>query len=250
MLEIIPIPAFADNYIWLLRHGARAVVVDPGDAKPVIAILTDLSLTLDAILITHHHADHIGGVEELLRHTQARVYAPRLGHYAFPHVAVEEGDLIRLDRLRMDLTVMEVPGHTLDHVVYVGENCLFCGDTLFGAGCGRLFEGTAEQLYHSLQRLAGLPQDIQVYCSHEYTEKNLAFAHLLEPANAAITQRQAETKAARTAGQPSLPSTIGQELETNPFLRCRIKNIQLASKTGSNNPITVFSALRVMRNHY
>lgn len=250
MLEIIPIPAFTDNYIWLLRRGLHATVIDPGEADAVMQILTDLSLTLDSILITHHHSDHIGGVEDLIKHYPAEVYAPRHGLYQFPHTPVAEGDTVRLHALGVNLSVMEVPGHTLDHVAYHGENYLFCGDTLFGAGCGRLFEGTAEQLYHSLQRFAGLPKGTLVYCAHEYTEKNLGFARVLEPENPLIAWREADTRAARKAGTPSLPSTIGLELETNPFLRCHISQIQAASKTGTDDPVTVFSAIRMMRNHY
>ena len=255
MLEIIPIPAFQDNYIWLLKHGAHAAVVDPGDAAPVIATLKDLSLTLDAILITHHHSDHIGGVAELLKHwPKANVYAPKREQYDFPHHAVGENDVVQLNTLNLDLTVMEVPGHTLDHVVYYGAlfdtNMLFCGDTLFGAGCGRLFEGTPEQMYHSLQRLAKLPKNTAVYCTHEYTEHNLRFARSLDPGNAALAARQVDAAALRLAGKPTLPSYIGLELETNPFLRCHTAAIQLASGINNTDSVAVFAAIREMRNHY
>lgn len=251
MLEIIPIPAFQDNYIWLLKRGAHAAVVDPGDAAPVIATLKDLSLTLDAILITHHHSDHIGGVAELLKHwPKTNVYAPKREQYNFPHQAVGESDVVQLKTLNLDLTVMETPGHTLGHVVYYGANMLFCGDTLFGAGCGRLFEGTPEQMYHSLQRLAKLPKNTAVYCTHEYTEHNLRFARSLDLGNAALAMRQVDAAALRLAGKPTLPSNIGLELETNPFLRCHTAAIQLASSANNTNSLAVFAAIREMRNHY
>jgi hydroxyacylglutathione hydrolase len=255
MLEIFPIPAFADNYIWLLRSGRHAVVVDPGDAAPVMARLKDLSLTLDAILITHHHADHIGGVNELLQHWPVTVYAPKHEQFNFHHEAVEENSLVHLPSISLGLSVIEVPGHTLGHVAYYGANSLFCGDTLFGGGCGRLFEGTSEQMYHSLQRLAELPGNTAVYCTHEYTEQNLRFASMLEPDNPALKKRRAKTRQLRLAAQPTLPSSIGLELETNPFLRCDQPAIQLAASLNTavnplTNPVSVFASIREMRNHY
>ena len=250
ILQISPIPAFEDNYIWLLRCGSHAVVVDPGDSVPVIEALKTLSLTLDAILITHHHSDHIGGVSELLERWPAKVYAPKRGSYAFPHTAVAENDVVKLDTINLSLSVMEVPGHTLDHAAYYGANYLFCGDTLFGAGCGRLFEGTPVQMYNSLQRLAELPKETAVYCTHEYTEHNLRFARTLDVNNPALAARQAAAATIRAVNQPTLPSSIGLELATNPFLRCDTNAIQLASSAKSTNPVEVFAAIREMRNHY
>ena len=249
-LEIQPIPAFADNYIWLLRRDRHAVVIDPGDATPVLDFLARESLDLDAILITHHHADHIGGVAALLGQTAALVYAPARGHYVFPHVAVAESDRVLLPTLMLELAVMETPGHTLDHVTYYGADCLFCGDTLFSAGCGRLFEGTPAQLHASLQRLSALPDNTAVFCTHEYTEHNLGFARMLDPDNTELAARQDEVRALRRYGRPSLPSNLALERATNPFLRCRDPAIQLASGCENADEVAVFAAIREMRNHY
>jgi hydroxyacylglutathione hydrolase len=250
MLEILPIPAFRDNYIWLLHNGSRAALIDPGDAAPAIAMIEHRKLKLDAILITHHHSDHVDGVPDLLSRWPATVYAPKNEHHAFPHIAVEEGSLVNLDSLQLQFTVMEVPGHTLGHVAYYGANCLFCGDTLFGAGCGRLFEGTAQQMYISLQRFAALPPATAVYCAHEYTEHNLEFARNLDPDNRELLARQESVALLRKNGKPTLPSSIALELATNPFLRCDTKPIKLASGIASKQPIEVFSEIRRMRNNY
>jgi len=250
MLKIIPIPAFEDNYIWLLLKGSHAAVVDPGDAAPVIEALRQRSLKLDAILITHHHADHIGGVQALLKLWPAQVYAPKKESYEFVHQAVEENDLVHLQSLALSLKVMEVPGHTLGHVAYYGANCLFCGDTLFGAGCGRLFEGTPEQMYGSLQRLAKLPADTAVFCTHEYTQHNLQFAAKLDSENLDLCERIAQTTNTRNLGKPTLPSNIALELATNPFLRCETRAIQTASGADNSNPVAVFTAIREMRNRF
>lgn len=250
MLEILPIPAFRDNYIWLLHNGQYAALVDPGDARPAIAALEDRQLALHAILITHHHSDHIDGVADLLERWPVTVYAPKRESYAFPHIEVEEGSLVELDSLQLQFTVLEVPGHTLGHVAYYGANCLFCGDTLFSAGCGRLFEGTPQQMYTSLQRLAALPGNTAVFCTHEYTETNLDFARRIDQGNPALIARQQEVAVLRKRGLPTLPSTIGLERETNPFLRCDTPDIRLASGSASSQPIDVFTRIREMRNNY
>jgi len=250
MLEILPIPAFRDNYIWLLSNGRSAVLVDPGDAGSAISALKDRQLTLDAILITHHHSDHIDGVTELLKRWSATVYAPKREHYTFPHTAVAEGSRVDLDSLQIQFTVMEVPGHTLGHVAYYGANCLFCGDTLFSGGCGRLFEGGPRQLFDSLQRFAALPPETRVYCAHEYTEINLSFARRLDPDNPMLTARLKEVTELRKQGRPTLPSTIGTERETNPFLRCDTPAIQRAAGITSEKPVDVFARIREMRNNY
>jgi hydroxyacylglutathione hydrolase len=230
------------------------VAVDPGDALPVLAILYAKQLHLDAILITHHHADHIGGVAELLKAFPAKIYAPRKDNYSFPHQAVSEGDHIRLAGLDLDLTVLETPGHTLGHVVYYGKSSLFCGDTLFGCGCGRLFEGSCQQLYQSLQRLAALPPGTLVYCTHEYTRHNILFARTLDPDNAELALRASAVDQLLAQGQPSLPSTIDTELATNPFLRCHTATICNAAmkQTGTTaaDPESVFCAVRQLRNMF
>jgi hydroxyacylglutathione hydrolase len=251
MLEILPIPAFKDNYIWLIHDGRHAAVVDPGDAQPVIQQLEQTGLTLEAILITHHCYDHIGGVVELSSRYPAAIYAPAKEFYDFPHIPVADGDLIRLNELDLKFTVLEVPGHTLGHVVYLGPQQLFSGDTLFSCGCGRLHEGTAEQMHQSLSRLAQLPADTQVYCAHEYTLNNLAFALELEPDNMALHKRQQEVIELRAAGLPSLPTTIGLELATNPFLRCDSNAIRQSLKLGENTlPVEIFRTLREIKNNY
>lgn len=250
MITISPISAFQDNYIWLLSDQTHAVVVDPGDAQPVIHALEQQNLRLRGILVTHHHNDHIGGIPALINRYDPMIYAPEKEAYAFPHIAVKQGDHIKLPLGNITLEVIEVPGHTRGHVAYYGANSLFCGDTLFGAGCGRLFEGTAAQMYASLQILARLPAITRVYCAHEYTEHNLIFAQTLAPYDQKIATRLEETRALSAAGKPSLPSTIAQELATNPFLRCDDPIFIAATQTENSGPATVFGALRELRNHF
>lgn len=258
-VQIIPIPAFKDNYIWLIHNHHQAVIVDPGDATPVLDTLHRLNLNLTTILITHHHHDHIGGVAALQNaYPQSRTYAPRLEEYTFQHTPVSEGDTVDLPDFFLKSTVIDLPGHTLGHIAYYiergiesdNESLLFCGDTLFGAGCGRLFEGTPAQMYHSLQKLAALPIETKVYCTHEYTMHNIGFAMTLEPDNQQLTKRQQDTARLRNLQQPSLPSTIGLELATNPFLRCNSSEIQSSIQLLNAPALQVFSAIREMRNHY
>ena len=256
MLDIVPIPAFQDNYIWTLHDGQHAVVVDPGDAAPVRAYLDTHKLKLAAILCTHHHGDHVGGVCKLAQVYNVPVYGPQ--HENIPCIshAAGEGDAAAIAELGIMLEVLDIPGHTRGHIAYLGMGAVFCGDTLFGCGCGRLFEGTAAQMHHSLQRLAHLPDDTRVYCAHEYTEANIRFALACEPGNALLKQRQADARALRAAGQPTLPSTIALEKATNPFLRCTeaeiIRNVerQTGLKLASKNETAVFTALREWKNHF
>ncbi|TSA49576.1 MAG: hydroxyacylglutathione hydrolase [Nitrosomonadales bacterium] len=254
LLQVVPIAAFQDNYIWLLKRNGHAALVDPGDAAPALDYLRTHQLTLDAILITHHHADHIGGVEALLQAFPATVYAPRGEHYPFPHHQVGADDSVVLPALELALQVLETPGHTAGHVAYYGANCLFCGDTLFGCGCGRLFDGTCAQLHASLQKLAQLPGATQVFCAHEYTLQNIRFARMLDPDNPVLAQREADAMMLRQQNRPTLPSTIALEMDTNPFLRCGNNVIRQAAARLSNHAMTdaetVFCTLRELKNHY
>lgn len=255
-ISITPIPAFEDNYIWFMHNYTHAVVVDPGDASPVLAILSKLNLSLTDILITHHHADHIGGVNELVAHLpDVRVWGPKNPRFTFAYQAVTEGDVIGFDAFNTQLEVISLQGHTLDHIGYVGHGMLFCGDTLFGAGCGRLFEGSPAQLFNSLQKLAQLPADTLVYCTHEYTLKNIMFALEVDKHNPLLSSRAQHTKQLRAQQHPSLPSSIALELDTNPFLRCHIPEIQQALgfanfDSSSARALETFTKLREMRNHF
>lgn len=259
-LQIIPIPAFKDNYIWLIHNDQQAIIVDPGDAIPVLETLRRLNLTLNTILITHHHQDHIGGISTLQdAYHDAKVYAPKLEQFAFEHLAVSELDTIHLKEFCLTFSVIDLPGHTLGHIAYYCQNTeenthqgniLFCGDTLFGAGCGRLFEGSPAQMYDSLQKLAALPPATKVFCTHEYTMQNINFALTLEPSNKALIERFIETQKIRDINLPSLPSTIALELATNPFLRCYSDEIQSAAHLKNASNIEVFSAIRELRNNY
>ena len=255
MLNIIPIPAFNDNYIWLLHNGQNAIVVDPGDAAPVIATLQQLKLNLSAILITHHHSDHTDGVVALVAHLAltmhtAQVYAPSYEKFTFQHKPLSEGDTIYLPEIAQHFKVMWLPGHTLGHIAYVNDDYIFCGDTLFGAGCGRLFEGTPAQMLHSLQRLKSLAPITQVFCTHEYTAKNIDFALTLEPKNVDLIQRKQQVKQLSVQQTPSLPSTIELELKTNPFLRCNQASIFEHSEAENNHELSVFTAIRTLRNSF
>lgn len=251
MFEISFIPAFKDNYIWLLQRDRRAVVVDPGDAAPVIMRLEADGLALDGILITHHHADHQGGVDELIRRYPVPVFAPVAESITGRTHPLSGGESIMV--LGCPVQVLAVPGHTAGHIAYVAGNRLFCGDTLFGAGCGRLFEGTPAQMAASLDALAALSPETLVHCSHEYTEANLRFALAVEPENKAIRARMARVAALRAAGQSSVPSTLLEELATNPFLRCRESGvIDAAIREGAvdASPVAVFTAIRAWRNRF
>lgn len=251
MIEILPIPAFKDNYIWLISDGRHAAVVDPGDAAPVMRTLEQAGLVLDAILITHHCHDHIGGIVPLMRQYAPKVYAPAKEFYDFPHIAVGEGSRVTLEHLNQVFSVIETPGHTLGHVAYYSDPLLFCGDTLFSCGCGRLHEGTPEQMHDSLQKLAQLPAATRIYCAHEYTQSNLAFALEVDPDNAALHRRRQEVTQLRTKGLPSLPTTMALELATNPFLRCDSSAIkQSMGIDASTSPKEVFRLLREMKNKY
>ena len=253
MLDVQPIPAFSDNYIWLLSEGrGRAAVVDPGDAEPVLERLRALGLTLTCVLITHHHDDHVGGLDELIdAFPGLRVHGPndkRIPHLTDPH---HEGETFQPGGFETRFRVMEVPGHTASHIAYLGAGRLFCGDTLFAGGCGRVFDGTFEQLAHSLERIAALPADTLCHCAHEYSLANLGFAAWVEPDNADLIARIEETKRLRASGMPTVPSRLDLELATNPFLRTRVPAVIAAAEhqAGQTLPTSaeVFKALRLWK---
>ena len=230
-MRLVPVPAFADNYIWLLvDDAARALIVDPGDAAPVLEALARESLEPTAILLTHHHPDHVGGVARLLQvHPALPVLAPDDARITTATRRVGDGDEVVIDAPSATFQVVAVPGHTSSHVAFAGAGVLFAGDTLFSVGCGRLFEGTPAQMLASLDRLAALPGDLQLCCGHEYTLANCAFALSVDPDNAALRERDAQARAARARGEPTLPSALSQERATNPFLRCDAPSIRAAS---------------------
>jgi hydroxyacylglutathione hydrolase len=227
--EISPVSILSDNYAWVVpTAGSRAVVVDPGDAGPVVTWLAEHGLELEAILLTHHHGDHTGGVHQLARSFQVRVFGPATESISGVNQPVKEGDVVNLDDFA--LHVWEVPGHTRGHVAYVGPGLVFTGDTLFAGGCGRIFEGTPEQMLASLTRLAGLPADTKVYCAHEYTRSNLEFAMAVEADNVELARRRQEVGQLLDQRLPSLPSTLAEETATNPFLRCHQATVVEAAR--------------------
>jgi hydroxyacylglutathione hydrolase len=252
-IQIRPIPAFEDNYIWLIVRGRRAAVVDPGAAAPVQAELASRGLGLDAILVTHHHADHIGGVAALAETTGARVFAPRDPRISPVDRRVGDGDRIELETLGLEFSVIATPGHTLSHIVFHAPGMLFCGDTLFSLGCGRLFEGTPAQMLGSLDRIAALADDTAVYCAHEYTLANARFAAAVDPGNIALAARTRQAEALRAAGMPTLPARLGDEKAANPFLRSDSEAVRGALATrvpAGADRVQRFAALRAWKDTY
>jgi hydroxyacylglutathione hydrolase len=256
-MNLIPLPAFQDNYLWLLQDGQRALVVDPGEAEPVFAGLRRTGARLETILVTHHHADHTGGVAQLREATGARVFGPAAETIPEPATHLVQGDTVCV--LGLTFQVIEVPGHTAGHIAYYcpdagGLPLLFCGDTLFSGGCGRLFEGTPAQMLASLDALAALPGDTRVCCAHEYTLSNLRFAKAVEPANAQLAAYTVACEQRRAQNQPTLPSTIGQERLINPFLRTRdpavIRAAQAFNGADPSDEAAVFAAIRQWKNEF
>jgi len=260
MPAIIPLAAFTDNYVWAIREGACAAVVDPGDAAPVRAWLDGEGVSLTAVLVTHHHRDHTGGIVDLLRDRDVPVIGPAREAIPARTLAVAQGDRFTIPGLDLPLDVLDIPGHTAGHVAFVGRGAawgapaLFCGDTLFAAGCGRLFEGTADQMWRSLSSLAALDADTRVFCGHEYTLANLRFAAAVEPGNPAIAARIAREQAKRDRGEPTLPSTLADERATNPFLRAAEPAVRGVAEARAGrrlgDDVAVFAALREWKNAF
>ncbi|GAA6140904.1 hydroxyacylglutathione hydrolase [Hydrogenophaga sp. 5NK40-0174] len=256
-MTLHPVPAFNDNYIWVLHDASHALVVDPGETAGVISYLKEHKLTLEAVLITHHHGDHTGGVAELREAMGCQVFGPALEKMPEPLTRVQGGQRIGL--LGLEFKVMDVPGHTAGHIAYFCDQLdsgplVFCGDTLFSGGCGRLFEETPQQMHASLAALSSLPAETRVCCAHEYTLANLAFAEAVEPGNADLQAYIAQCKSKRSQGIPTVPSTIDTERHINPFLRASqaevIQSAQKHAPATSADEISVWTALREWKNQF
>ncbi len=251
MLDVQPIPAFRDNYIWMIRgiaDPAQVAVVDPGDPAPVLARLRDQGLVLAAVLVTHHHADHVGGAARLVETSGCAIFGPARERLPLAVRRLAGGERACLASLGLEFEVLDVPGHTAGHIAFYGHGALFCGDTMFSAGCGRLFEGTAEQMLDSLETFARLPDDTRVFCGHEYTLANLRFAATVETGNPDVADYSRKAADLRASGHPTLPSTIGLEKRVNPFLRSRLENVKLSAERRAgrslSNPVAVFAEIR------
>ena len=254
MINIEPIEAFSDNYIWLLTTNEGSIVIDPGESQNLLKILKENNFNLKAILITHHHFDHTNGINEILSEKSIDVYGPNNN---IDSINIRVTNKSKINLLGIEFEIIEIPGHTLDHIAYYSENndhpILFCGDTLFAGGCGRVFEGTFEQMHDSLSILKELPINTKIYCGHEYTESNLKFAKSVEPLNQKIVSRYNEVIELRKQGKPSLPTTLELELETNPFLRVGLKEVQQEISKKFNTPKNdkdIFTAIRQWKDNF
>lgn len=252
--EVVPLRAFADNYIWTIRDASHAAVVDPGDAVPVLDYLAREKLQLVAILNTHHHADHVGGNAALLAQFRVPVYGPRDERIPEVSERLADGQRFTLPHFGIEFETLEIPGHTRSHIAFYGDDLLFCGDTLFAAGCGRLFEGTPRQMYDSLTRLSRLPDATRVYCGHEYTVSNIRFARAAEPGNGRLAELEQRMQALRDRDQPTLPSTIGQEKATNPFMRVTepgvVGSASARAEKKLSDPVSVLATIRDWKNNF
>lgn len=251
MLTLVPLPAFDDNYIWVWHDDCHAVAVDPGDPDPLIDYLDARGLGLAAVLITHHHRDHTGGNVALRQRYDCAIHAP--DNLRIPAVThrVRGGDVVEIEALALRFDVLATPGHTLDHVSYIGHGCVFCGDTVFGCGCGKLFEGTPAMMAASLDAILALPDDTRVCCAHEYTLANIAFAKTIDGSNPALLERERADKALRAENRPTLPSTLALERATNPFLRFHDADMTAFAASYLNcphpSPAEVFGAIRAAK---
>lgn len=257
MLNIYPVHAFKDNYIWVIHNQDYAVIVDPGIASPVIEYLALKKLQLSAVLITHHHHDHTGGNVELLQLFDVPVYGPRHEFISTVTHSMKEGDQLNLPEISLHLTILDTPGHTQGHIAYYGSdpiNLVFCGDTLFSCGCGRIFEGTPQQMYESLQKICQLPDDTLVYCTHEYTLSNIRFARTVDPGNLQLIEWEHTAQALRNKNMPTIPTTLALEKAVNPFLRCDqqgiVNSAQNYSAKALADPLSVFAVLREWKNNF
>ena len=254
MINIEPIKAFNDNYIWLATTNEGSIVIDPGEAHKTIKYLKENDLNLEAILITHHHFDHTGGIEDMLKFRNVDVYGP-VNNIPSINKQLRDGDLFSV--IGIDFKIIEIPGHTLDHIAFFSENngnpVLFCGDTLFSSGCGRVFEGTFEQMHKSILKLKSLPANTKIYSGHEYTQSNLKFAMEVEPLNQKLISRYNDVQDLLNKGIPTLPTTLELELEVNPFLRCQAREVQnsvVKQFNTSNHEDEIFKALRQWKDNF
>ena len=256
MIDVIPIPAFKDNYIWVLINKTtnQCIGVDPGDATPLLDFLAQHQLTLSAIFITHHHPDHIGGIATILKDHQVPVYGPRKENISFCTHPLIENNMISIQSWPVEFLIKEVPGHTLGHIFFYSKPWLFCGDTLFSIGCGRLFEGSPEQMYSSLKKITELPDETQIYCTHEYTLNNIKFAQKVDPNNENLNQYQHHCQILRAKNLPTLPSNLALEKACNPFLRCTNalikKTVEDYCHQKFDTSVQIFAALRAWKDKF
>ena len=254
MLSIKPIKAFSDNYIWLLSTNEGSIVVDPGEADEIIELSKSKEIDLKGILVTHHHYDHTNGIKNILKSCDVKIYGPDNNIGEITNI-VKEGDNVNI--IGLNFNVIEIPGHTLDHIAFIcnkdGDSIIFCGDTLFSGGCGRVFEGTFKQMFESINKIAKLPLNTRIFCGHEYTASNLEFAKEVEPNNILIKEKLDQVKKNVSKGIPSLPSDLNTELKINPFLRCDNKDVKekIANKFGyTESKIDIFKALRKWKDNF